>query len=101
MASTATRPAPAFLSFAMRSPVISSAGTALTTAARGADKTLIADVALFDVYRGPELGADRKSVALCVTLQPRDATLTDAEIEAVGERIVAAVSKATGAVLRG
>ena len=74
---------------------------ALTTAARGADKTLIADVALFDVYRGPELGADRKSVALCVTLQPRDATLTDAEIEAVGERIVAAVSKATGAVLRG
>ena len=76
-------------------------GTALTTAARGADKTLIADVALFDVYRGPELGADRKSVALCVTLQPRDATLTDADIEAVGERIVAAVSKATGAVLRG
>ncbi len=76
-------------------------GTALATAARGADKTLIADVALFDVYRGPELGADKKSVALCVTLQPRDATLTDADIEAVGERIVAAVSKATGAVLRG
>ena len=76
-------------------------GAALATAARGADKTLIADVALFDVYRGPELGADKKSVALCVTLQPRDATLTDADIEAVGERIVAAVSKATGAVLRG
>ena len=76
-------------------------GTALATAARGADKSLIADVALFDVYRGPELGAGRKSVALCVTLQPHEATLTDAEIEAVGERIVAAVSKATGAVLRG
>ena len=76
-------------------------GAALATAARGADKSLIADVALFDVYRGPELGDGRKSVALCVTLQPRDATLTDAEIEAVGERIVAAVSKATGAVLRG
>ena len=79
----------------------STPGAALATAARGADKTLIADVALFDVYRGPELGADKKSVALCVTLQPRDATLTDADIEAVGERIVAAVSKATGAVLRG
>ena len=76
-------------------------GAALAAAARGADKALIADVALFDVYRGPELGADRKSVALCVTLQPREATLTDAEIEAVGERIVAAVGKATGAVLRG
>ena len=76
-------------------------GAALATAARGADKALIADVALFDVYRGPELGAGRKSVALCVTLQPREATLTDADIEAVGARIVAAVSKATGAVLRG
>ncbi len=76
-------------------------GAALAMAARGADKALIADVALFDVYRGPELGKGRKSVALCVTLQPRVATLTDAEIEAVGERIVAAVSKATGAVLRG
>lgn len=76
-------------------------GAALATAARGADKSLIADVALFDIYRGPELGDGRKSVALCVTLQPRDATLTDAEIESVGERIVAAVSKATGAVLRG
>ena len=76
-------------------------GAALAMAARGADKSLIADVALFDVYRGPELGAGRKSVALCVTLQPREATLRDADIEAVGERIVAAVSKATGAVLRG
>lgn len=76
-------------------------GAALAMAARGADKSLIADVALFDVYRGPELGEGRKSVALCVTLQPRGATLTDAEIEAVGEKIVAAVSKATGAVLRG
>ena len=76
-------------------------GAALATAARGADKALIAGVALFDVYRGPELGDGRKSVALCVTLQPREATLTDADIEAVGARIVAAVSKATGAVLRG
>ena len=76
-------------------------GAGLVAAARGADKSLIADVALFDVYRGPELGEGRKSVALCVTLQPREATLTDAEIEAVSARIVAAVRKATGAVLRG
>ncbi len=70
-------------------------------AARGAEKTLISDVALFDVYRGPELGAGRKSLALEVTLQPREATLTDAEIEAAAGRIIAAVSKATGAILRG
>ncbi len=70
-------------------------------AARGAEKTLVSDVALFDVYRGPELGDAKKSLALAVTLQPREATLTDAEIEAVAGRIVAAVSKATGAVLRG
>ena len=76
-------------------------GAALVAVARGADKSLIAGVSLFDVYRGPELGANRKSVALCVTLQPREATLTDAEIEAVGKRVVAAVAKATGAVLRG
>ncbi len=76
-------------------------GATLVAAARSADKALISDVVLFDVYRGPELGEGRKSVALCVTLQPREATLTDAEIEAVGERIVAAVAKATGAVLRG
>ena len=70
-------------------------------AARGADKMLVGDVALFDVYRGPELGEGRKSLALAVTLQPREATLTDAEIEAAAGRIVAAVSRTTGAVLRG
>ena len=69
-------------------------------AARGVDRTLVAEVALFDVYRGPEIGAGRKSLAVAVTLQPREATLTDAEIEGVAGRIVAAVSRATGAVLR-
>ncbi|MGL4591726.1 MAG: hypothetical protein ACRCVZ_07770, partial [Aestuariivirga sp.] len=52
---------------------------------------------VFDVYR---LDGGKTSLAVEVTLQPRDKTLTDAEIEAVSSRIVAAVSKATGATLR-
>ncbi|MBB4266422.1 phenylalanine--tRNA ligase subunit beta [Roseospira visakhapatnamensis] len=77
------------------------AAQALVRAARGADKTLIADVSVFDVYQGERLEPGRKSVALCVTLQPRDRTLTDDEIEAAGKKVVAAVAKATGAELRG
>jgi phenylalanyl-tRNA synthetase beta chain len=69
-------------------------------AARGAERTLIADVALFDRFVGDKLPAGKVSLALQVTLQPRDATLTDAQIEAVSERVVAAVVKATGATLR-
>lgn len=71
------------------------------SAARGAEKTLIGAVSLFDVYRGAELGAGRKSLALTVTLQPRETTLTDAEIEAVGARIAAAVARRCGGRLRG
>jgi phenylalanyl-tRNA synthetase beta chain len=70
-------------------------------AARNADKALIADVGVFDIFRGAALGAGRKSVAVTVTLAPKTATLTDKEIEAVGKRIVEAVVKATGAELRG
>jgi phenylalanyl-tRNA synthetase beta chain len=72
----------------------------LVRAAQGADKALISSVHVFDVYEGPGLPQDQKSVALEVTLQPRDRTLTDADIEAAAARIVAAVAKATGAALR-
>ncbi|EHL96552.1 phenylalanine--tRNA ligase, beta subunit [Acetobacteraceae bacterium AT-5844] len=73
----------------------------LVRAARGAERNLIVDVALFDRYAGDRLPEGKVSLALEVTLQPREASLTDAEIEAVGSKIVAAVAKATGAVLRG
>ena len=76
------------------------AAEALLRAARGADKALIADVALFDVYRGKGVPEGSKSLAIEVTIQPREATLTDAQIEALADRVVAAVAKATGAVLR-
>ncbi len=74
---------------------------AVLRAARGAERTLIAGVTLFDRYQGEHVGADEVSIAIEVTLQPRAATLTDAEIEAACDKIVAAVGKATGARLRG
>jgi len=73
---------------------------ALLRAARSADRVLITDVTLFDVYRGKGVPEGSKSLAIQVTIQPREATLTDAQIAALAERIVAAVAKATGAVLR-
>jgi phenylalanyl-tRNA synthetase beta chain len=66
----------------------------------GADKKLIANVSVFDVFEGKTLGEGKKSLALEVTLQPREKTLTDAEIEAVARRIVAEVGKATGGQIR-
>ena len=68
-------------------------------AASGADP-LIEGVNVFDVFEGASLGTDHKSLAVEVTLQPKDATLTDEAIEAVSNRIVAAVEKATGGALR-
>lgn len=69
-------------------------------AAKGAEKTLIANVSLFDVYAGEHVDAGKKSLAIEVTLQPRDKTLTDEEIDAVSAKIVGAVEKATGGTLR-
>jgi len=85
--------------FAFVAPLTLKAGE-LMRAARGADKSLIADVALFDRYEGPGVPENHVSLGLEVTLQPRGKTLTDAEIEAVSARIVAAAEK-TGARLRG
>lgn len=73
----------------------------LVRAARGADKKLIVDVSLFDVFEGGSLGDGQKSLAIEVTLQPVEKTLTDEEIDAISKRIVAAVEKATGGALRG
>jgi len=73
----------------------------IAAAASQADKQLITNSEVFDVFVGGNLEAGKKSLALSVTLQPMDRTLTDAEIEAVAEKIVANVTKATGATLRG
>jgi phenylalanyl-tRNA synthetase beta chain len=72
----------------------------IVKAAQSVDKNLIAGVSVFDVYEGTGIDPGKKSVAIAVTLQPREKTMTDAEIEAVAGRIVAEVSKKTGGVLR-
>ncbi len=83
--------------------VVDAAVEALTlvNAAAGADKALIEEVRVFDEFVGGALGEGKKSLAIAVRMQPRDRTLTDEEIEAVGAKIVEKVAKATGGVLRG
>jgi phenylalanyl-tRNA synthetase beta chain len=73
----------------------------IVRAARNADKALITGARVFDLYAGKGVAEGKKSIAIAVTLQPVERTLTDAEIEAVSAKIVAQVAKATGAVLRG
>ncbi|GEP61468.1 phenylalanine--tRNA ligase subunit beta [Reyranella soli] len=73
----------------------------LVRAARNADKALVTAARVFDVYTGKGVPPGKKSIALTVTLQPVERTLTDAEIEAASAKIVSQVAKATGATLRG
>jgi phenylalanyl-tRNA synthetase beta chain len=73
---------------------------AILKAARGADKALIKDVNVFDVFEGAHVGEGKKSIAIEVTLQPKDKTLTDEDIEKVSTAIVVAVTKTSGGVLR-
>jgi phenylalanyl-tRNA synthetase beta chain len=72
----------------------------IVRSAQGVDKKLITDVTVFDVYEGKGIDPDRKSVAIAVTIQPREKTLTDQEIDAVAAKIVAEVTKKTGGTLR-
>ncbi len=72
----------------------------LLRAARGVDKKLIAEIRLFDVYEGAGLPEGRKSLAITIVLQPEEATLTDEQIDAFSQKLVAQVAKATGGELR-
>ncbi|MEA2984441.1 MAG: phenylalanyl-tRNA synthetase beta chain, partial [Alphaproteobacteria bacterium] len=72
----------------------------ITRAAQGADRKLIAGVNVFDVYEGKGIDPGKKSIAIAVTIQPREKTMTDEEIEALAGKIVAEVSKKTGGTLR-
>ena len=76
------------------------AADAVLRAAKGAERTLIAGVTLFDVYEGDKVPVGKKSLAIEVIFQPRERTLTDAEIEAACQKVIAAVAKSTGAALR-
>jgi phenylalanyl-tRNA synthetase beta chain len=77
----------------------------LLNAAKGADKALISEASVFDLFSGDkaeaQMGPGKKSIAISVRLQPKDVTLTDADIEAVSSKIIDKVNQATGGVLRG
>lgn len=72
----------------------------LTAVVRSAGGPLLAEVRLFDVYRGPQLPSGQKSLAFSLVFQAADRTLTDAEVEAEKRRIVEAVARRLGARLR-
>ncbi len=72
----------------------------VVAAASGADKALVEEVRVFDLFAGGSLGEGRKSLAITVRLQPRERTLTDAEIDAVAAEVVKKVESATGGTLR-
>jgi phenylalanyl-tRNA synthetase beta chain len=69
-------------------------------AARSGANGAIADVRVFDEYRGPQVGEDKKSLAVRITLQRADATLTDAEADAYVASILASLRERCGAVIR-
>jgi phenylalanyl-tRNA synthetase beta chain len=69
-------------------------------AAKSAERALIERVDVFDLYEGKGIPEGKKSLAIAVRMQPKDRTLTDAEIETIAQKIVAAVTKATGGALR-
>jgi phenylalanyl-tRNA synthetase beta chain len=73
----------------------------IVRAAQGVDKKLITDVTVFDLYEGKGIDDGKKSIAIAVTMQPREKTMTDQEIDAVAAKIVAEVIKKTGGTLRG
>ena len=72
----------------------------IVKAAQNAERKLVTGVDVFDLYEGPGVPDGAKSVAIAVRLQPSERTLTDAEIEAVSAKIVAEVTRRTGATLR-
>ena len=71
----------------------------MVKAVKLADRNLIENVSVFDLYEGKGVPDGKKSIAVAVRIQPREATLTDAEIEALAQKIVAAALK-LGASLR-
>ena len=73
---------------------------ALEAAIRQAGGTLLVNVHLFDIYRGEKLGLGKKSMAYQLTYQAFDRTLTDKDAETIRNRIVRALEREFGAVLR-
>lgn len=76
------------------------AAAIIIRAAQGADKKLISDVKVFDVFEGASLGENKKSIAIEVAIQPFERTLTDSDFESLAQKIIDNVVKSTGGHLR-
>jgi phenylalanyl-tRNA synthetase beta chain len=72
----------------------------LIRAAQGADKALVTAVQLFDEYAGKGIPEGKKSLGIAVTIQPRNQTLTDEELETISDKIISKIMKDTGGYLR-
>lgn len=72
----------------------------LVRAVKAADKKLITDARIFDLFEGPSVGEGKKSLAVEVTLQPQEATLTEEDLKALSDKVVTNAAK-LGAELRG
>ncbi|MEO9969026.1 MAG: phenylalanine--tRNA ligase subunit beta [Hyphomonadaceae bacterium] len=68
--------------------------------AKKAHKTLISGVSVFDVYQGAGIEDGQKSVAIEVTLQPSGEAMKEADISALSDAIISAITKGTKGVLR-
>ena len=73
----------------------------LIDAIRRASRDVVTDITVFDVYQGKGIEDGRKSVALTVTLQPKDATFSESDLIVLSDQITATVGKNCGGVLRG
>ena len=67
---------------------------------REAGGAALVDVRLFDLYRGEQIGAGKKSLAYSLTYQAADKTLTDADAAAIRNRVVKRLEQELGATLR-
>ena len=74
---------------------------ALIDSVRRAARDVVTDVSVFDVYQGKGIEEGKKSVALAVALQPKQATFSEADLSSLSEQIAATVAKNCGGVLRG
>ncbi|MCB9982747.1 MAG: phenylalanine--tRNA ligase subunit beta [Rhodospirillales bacterium] len=73
----------------------------LIRTAQAADKALITDTQIFDIYTGEGVEDGKKSVALSITIQPKGESLTDKDLDALMQKVIDIVAQKCGGVLRG
>ena len=64
------------------------------------DKNLISNIRIFDVYEGDNISSDKKSIAINVTIQSKEKTLNDTDLENINKLIIKTVENKTGAKIR-